>query len=211
MDTQRRQQLIDKFPAMNQPPVPSRSNRVGKSAWPANDILRATLDGEEIVAKTFTRGSDYAELFDPSRSPEMYAVATKAHREFRLAMARGDIEFITARPYGGAPFDPDDPNDMATLVHYVGDWRAFVCRSQPDNFSALLYVATNLGADQSCTINITSDCHGEATMLPLLFGTVLLIFGCCPSCLVAAGRLADDGFIVSEMEARAQVGLPPRP
>ena len=48
-------------------------------------------------------------------------------------------------------------------------------------------------------------------MLPLLFGTVLLIFSCCPSCLVTAGRLADDGFIVGEMEARARVGLPPTP
>jgi hypothetical protein len=176
----------------------------------ANPTVSACLDSGTIVAKTFLREHDYAEMFDPDRSPEMWARAIEAVGALHKASARGEIGFVSASgPVGVPQPNPlDNPFDEhVTLMHCVGDYRVFVCRNQPDNFSVALFVAANFGQGGSCMINVADDCGVVTRQLPLEFGTLLLVFECCDACLIMAGRLADHGLEASVAVAQAE--LPP--
>ncbi len=51
---------------------------------PNNLHVMAMDDGPRVVAELFNwrPGADVNELFDAARCPELYTIATKAHREF---------------------------------------------------------------------------------------------------------------------------------
>lgn len=207
----RRQRLIDKYmPWLEEHDDPDWYLPLDdvRDKPRANPTVSACLDGETIVAKTFLREHDYVELFDPARSPEMWARAMEAVGALHKASARREIGFVSASgPVGVPQPNPlDNPFDEhVTLMHYVGDYRAFVCRNQPDNFSAALFMAANFGQGGLCTINITGDCSSKTTILPLQIGTLVLVFGCCDVCLIKAGQLADDGLKASVASTQAKM------
>jgi hypothetical protein len=181
-----------------------------------NDIVDAIVDAEEIAAQAFGHASDCAALFDPVRSPEMYAVADRAMRNLRDAMAFGDVAY-DCHDGPDDPFDPGDLDDAAAYINFVGDRRLFVCRRGehrrgPDYFADMLHVMSEVHPlwEVPCNVNLTLDCRGaKATRLyPLVRGQFVLLFVCCSHCLAHAGHTAQMGYTLSEMEARARVGLP---
>jgi hypothetical protein len=124
-----RDELIAKYD-MNNPPDPN------------NPTVQAIVDdGPRLVAESFNwrLGSDLNELFDPTRCPEMYAVARRAHAQLRAAMADGTVEYVDA---SADPYDPDDVDDAAMLVHFVGSPGLCVARADSVEMFAAMYKAT---------------------------------------------------------------------
>ena len=184
------QQMIAKY-RMFDPPRADNANV---------DVI---LAAERLEAKAFTRGTEYNRwLFDPVRSPRMHAIAAKAHRELREAIAPGYIECPD-------PNDYPDPNDDSVLVHFVGSKEVHSVErgKSADRFAAYLrrHDATQPYCDDyECNVRIADDCEelGASTMLmPLLFGGVLLVFECCGRCHYKACELASDGYKLSVMAA----------
>lgn len=181
--------------------------RMGESPDPDNPIVRGTLDGERIVAMSTRHGNDESALFDPAWSPRMYDLAERTLHNLHMGLGyRGCFRYVNTR--GNTCRWPID--GRAVGVHFVGDDRVFVCKGKPDIFaSTLAYMRWFHDIANGCQINIADDCGGPTISLPLLRGRFLLIFECCVSCRERAGQIADDGYLIGEMEARVRVGLPP--
>lgn len=162
-----REQLTAKYGINNEP-------------QPDNQIVNVILRTDQIATGTGW-GRDAA--FDPSWSPTLYAKATAAHHNLRAAMAGGEASYVA---YDGAPYDHDDPDDVATLLNFVGDNRLFVCRSAADRFTTLLrHAACELDPNRRCTINIADDCNNAPStswMFQAQMGVFMLLFECCTPC-----------------------------
>jgi hypothetical protein len=192
-DPQRREKLIAKY-ALDQPPEAD------------NLIVRAILDGERIVAMSTRHGNDEGALFDPAWSPTMHDLAERAHNELHRALVDGVVKCVNTagNTLRGAR------TDREMYVHFVGDDRVFVCKGKPDIFaSTLQHMRWLHDIGGGCKINTTDDCGGPTILLPLLRGRFLLIFECCVPCRERAGQMADNGYLIGEMEARVRLGLPP--
>ena len=108
---------------------------------PNNLHVMAMDDGPRVVAELFNwrPGADVNELFDAARCPELYTIATKAHRELRAAMAEGAVEYVDA---SDDPYDADDVDDAAMLVHFVGSPGVIVVRPDAVDMFSAMYKAT---------------------------------------------------------------------
>jgi hypothetical protein len=115
IDPLRRRELIDRYGIDNPPMDPA-----------LNATVQAILDSEQIVGRQGWARRIGAWV-DPTQSPRMYALVTKARCELRAAMARGEIEFDDFAAEGYA-YDPDNPGDAAVLIHFVGSRRVGVCK-----------------------------------------------------------------------------------
>lgn len=172
-----------------------------------NSTVESVLDGEYIMARSTRQGVDNSLLFDPTRSPEMYAIADQTMRDLRSARASG-LRYVT--PSGGR-YNPDRVSDDRVLfVHFVGEKLLFACcgRDGADSFSDLLYASAWLWRKDECNMRITDDCGDCTIFLPLLRGQFLLMFECCMPCVDKAVDMATTAMLVSETAARARVGLP---
>jgi hypothetical protein len=134
IDRKRRKDLERKF-GINEPPQAN------------NAVVAAITRADQICGRLFTR--DSSELFDPTRSPQMYDVAQRALRDLHAAMgepvdsiapddegrlvageAPPTVSRVTFDNHDGpgddfAALDPDDP---ALYVHLVGDNSVVVVR-----------------------------------------------------------------------------------
>jgi hypothetical protein len=178
-----------------------------------NSTVQTIERAKQLEAKAFARGTDYNQwLFDPSRSPEMHAVAAKAHRDLNLAIACGDIEC-------------DDSTDDTILVHFVDSREAYAVErgKSGERFATSLrrHNATqpfcddyrcNIQIADECAANDGSDCAGGSTMLlPLRYGGVLLVFECCGACHRVARETAETNYKIGVMEAHQRAAAAPLP
>lgn len=201
MKDERRQELLARFPVMN-------------NERPMNPALNTTVQSmlrtERIAAAT---GWGHGAAFDPERNRKLYAKARAAHANLRAMMAAGDVTYATHN--GLAPYDPDDPNDTATLVNFVGDAQVYVCRSPAERFAILLRRAsTELAPTRRCAVAISADCNDARDMswlLPVDMGTFLLVFECCAACREEAGATADTNMQFSQIAAHDRVNDAPTP
>ena len=171
-----REQLVDKYGIGNPPQLD-------------NPIVQTILRTDQIATGT---GWGHDAVFDPAWNPALYAKATAAHHNLRAAMAADEVT------YDGAPYDHDDPNDVATLVNFVGDNRLFVCRSAADRFATLLrYSTCELDPTRRCAISIADNCNDEQGMRWMLMarmGVFLLLFECCTACRAKAIETAETNY-----------------
>lgn len=185
--------IIEKYPAILAPMPPDPAD---------NPTVNAILAAERLESRAFPRGTEYNQwLFDPSRSPEVHAIAADAHGRVRELMVRDGIE----------------PDNSRILVHFVGsdDVHGVYPGATANRFAADLrrHNATQPYCDEYvCNIRVDRACAmgqgGSSTvLLPLLFGRVLLIFECCGACHAKARESAEVGYKLSVIEA--QVELPP--
>jgi hypothetical protein len=193
-----RDELIAKY-GMNNPPDPN------------NPTAQALLDGRRLVADMFNWHDDIHQLFDPTRCPEMYAKAQTAHQELRAAMAAGDVEYVDA---SSRPYNPDDVDDTAMLVNFVGDPSIVVVRPDSVGMFAMMYKATWQAsvrrADPSrCTVRLAPKCrattNGRCEFWPYLCGQFLFMFAICPACRDRAIAIADDGQKLAAMVAHERL------
>jgi hypothetical protein len=207
MDQARRSMLVEKYGLFKPPPPRPELKWYSDTTtgpWP---IVNAVLDGEQIVASVCRRGYDNGPWFDPLLSPTMHELANRTMRDLRTGMAEGRIERDPDDDRANVPDDPDD--DRVFFVHFVGSTRVGVCRAEAEYFASMLKMMAWAHPmwDTECNIKIADNCDGPTAWVPLLRGQFLLIFEGCQACHERAGRLADDGNLVSEMKARAK--LPP--
>ena len=136
----------------------------------------------------------------------MHELAERTMRDLRSGMAEGRIERDPDDDRDIVPDDPDD--DRVFFVHFVGGTRVSVCRASAGYFASMLQMKAWV---HPCGIPIATSksptIRGPTEWVPLLRGQFLLIFEGCQACHEHAGRLADDGNLVSEIKARAK--LPP--
>ena len=194
-----RGELIAKY-GMNNPPDPN------------NPTARALLDdGPRIVAQAFSWRDDIHQLFDPTRCPEMYAIAGKAHGELRAAMAAGSVEYVYA---SNRPYNPDDVDDVAMLVNFVGDPSVIVVRPESADMFAAMYKATwqvsvRRADPTKCMVRLAPKCwattNGRCEFWPYLCGQFLLMFAICPACRDRAIAIADDGQKLAVMAAHERL------
>lgn len=189
MDPQSRQ-LFDKY-------------RMGESPDPDHPIVQAMLDAKRIVVRSTRSGDDASSLFDPAWSPRMYDLAERTLSNVHHGLGRGgDMRYVNTA--GNTLRGPR--RDRETYVHFVGDERAFVCKGKPDEFAATLpHLHWLHDIANGCQINIADDCGGATVRVPLLRGRFLLIFACCVPYREQADVMADDGFIISEMDEQADL------
>jgi hypothetical protein len=207
IDPKRRQQLIDKY-GIDRPPNPD------------HPIVAAMLDAEQIAPRMFNwpAGTDLRQLWDPAQCPEMYAVATKAHRELHLAVNSGEIE-VTAGD--GQTVDPNT-DDAAVLVNFVGSPEVIAVRGDTDgDLFAAVYRATWHGAvrrvsAEHCQVQIMPQCGGTdgqraVEFWPCLRGRYLLMFMVCPACRDRAIEIAEDGQTLAVLAAHERLADMPDP
>jgi hypothetical protein len=185
-----------------------------------NTTVQAILDAEHVVSRLgFARR--LGDWVDPSRSPRLHEIATKAHRDLREAMARGEIEYDDFAEEGYS-YDPDHPSDAAVLIHFVGTDRVSVCQRQlpgllergADYHAGLLqlYGSVYDGAREGdCSIRLAPDCGGPNSMMTWTYGAFLLVFRCCEECNLLARENAEVGYKLGLMEANERLAEIPLP
>lgn len=188
LDPERRETLTAKY-GIDRPPMD-----------PAQNAMVQTINRtERLEAQAFpSRGTDdyNAYLFDPSRSPRMYAIASGVHRAMKLGIADGTI-------------DCPDSDESALHVYVVGDHRVRTCKpGRPaDRLAGFLRILDAIHAEAGsyeCNVRISEDCQclgGGTTLLPLLYGGVLLVFEICGACHSTARELSTLGCRVGEIAA----------
>lgn len=86
------------------------NDEIDRAALLDNMTVNTISTAERLAAKAFTRGTEYNQwLFDPTRSPDLHAIAARAHREMRELMVRKGTEC----------------DDESVLVHFVGSDEIF--------------------------------------------------------------------------------------
>ena len=205
---ERREQLIAKY-KLYAPPNPDDS------------IATAIIDGEQTLTKMYnwSKGIDLGPLFDPVWSPEMYAVADRAMRALRAAMARGEIDYGGGAEYArnrGPECDPDQIEDGVLLVNYVGhDGIQVVRGGEGQHFAALFHSTWRLIAGarthHDCEVRIAPECTGAVEFWPLQRGQFLLMFTICKACRDYAIQVAGDGYQLSQMDAHERAAEAPLP
>ena len=76
-----RERLIDKYPAINYPPMDHA----------LNTTVQAVVRGDQIAAKTWGIWGNNSALWDPVLSPEMHARADAVLGDLRAAIAAGEL------------------------------------------------------------------------------------------------------------------------
>ena len=120
---------------------------------------------------TGPKGVDLGPLFDPVWSPEMYAVADRAMRGLRAAMARGEIDYGGGAEYArnrGPECDPDNIEDGVLLVNYVGHDGVQVVRGGEGQHFAALFQATwrliaSARTHHDCVVRLAPSCTGAVS------------------------------------------------
>lgn len=230
MNTERRQQLIDKY-GIGRPPVDPADN----------PIVRAMLDAERITDRAHRR--DNAELFSPAWCPAMAERANAAMRELRtrLGLPYGDPDRVRLdNEYDGV--DCDELPADAIVVWGVGAGVAQIARAvapfpcavrRVDRFAWAIQFAQEMddywryGGDTNrryltdyelrCNVNIAKDCTaplspdvddyagGTTRLMPLRRGQFILLFRCCLECERLAGQLADTNYQIAVIEAHERL------
>lgn len=188
---------------------------MGNPPEPNNPHVVSLMDGPRIVSESYwwPAGRDLGELFDPSRCPEMYGVARRAHAELRSAMAAGEVEYLD--PSGDA-YDPDDVDDTATLVHFVGWPGVVVVRSDmvelfAATFRATWLVSVRQANPERCQVKIAPVCdlacaNGRAVdFIPYVAGQIVLMFPACGACRNKAIETAGINMQFSQIAAIEQL------
>lgn len=186
-----REWAMAKFPAIGQPPEPD------------HPLVTAILDSQEIVSRQGWARRMVA-WDDPDRCPPIHEVVTKAHRNLRLAMAADQITYDD-HAADGASYDPDDPNDSAVLIHFVGSNTVMVSKrplpGKPERgvryHAGLLQLYAEVydfNSRGDCQIALADDCGvgrigGLTNMMVASRDPFVLVFRCCESCDLAAREL----------------------
>lgn len=202
-----------------------------------NPVVTRILAAEELHDKVFTR--DSGELFDPVRSPRMHEIAMAALHYVHTAddISWDDHGDSDHDPF--VPFSTHDPavyvhkvgSDIVTACRNPKTVGAFTLatrgpdtsRRGVDYFAGMYRLMTSLHngwwAD-GCSIKLATGCTGNdrdergylrhpTQLMPLLCGSVLLIFEICTPCLEYATEAARTGHELSVMEARMRTDLQP--
>jgi hypothetical protein len=183
--------LVEKYPDILAPRPPDPE---------LNLTVQTVLATEKLQSQAFPRGTDCNQwLFDPSRSPEMHAIAAEAHGRVRELIARDGIE----------------PGNSQILVHFVGSDEVHLVYpgATANRFAAALrrHDATQPYCDEyDCNIRLDRACAmgqgGSSTMLmPLLFNGVLLVFECCGGCHYKACGATTNNLKFGILTAQAQL------
>lgn len=196
LDNARRETLTAKY-GIDRPIDPERDATV-----------QAIVRTEHLESMAFSsRGTDDYSTFlcDPSRSPRMYSIAAETHRAMKLGIADGTI-------------DCPDSDESSLQVYVVGDDRVRTCKpGRPaDRLAGFLRILDAIHAEAGvyeCNVRISDDCQrlgSGTTLLPLLFGGVLLVFEVCGACHATARELSTLGYRVGEIAAyeRARATAP---
>lgn len=219
IDPERRQQILDKFPAINSARVldPQASTQV-----------QAALRAEEIIAKVWGDGARVsAVLFDPARVPALAQRADAAARDFHCRA--GELHNDTS----DTDYDRHDTAEQGAVkiwqlgsnhVHVVRDrWRDAPNRAP----NTVEYAAGSLGhlrsthdhwkcdeygcdhetvCDLRCNVRLAKACGGTTRLLPVDRGTLIMLFRCCRVCEELAGKIAENTYKtnvkIAELEAR---------
>ncbi|ACC42854.1 hypothetical protein MMAR_4447 [Mycobacterium marinum M] len=181
--------------------------------------VTAILDSQEIVSRQGWARRMTA-WDDPDRCPPIYEVVARVHRNLRLAMAAGQITYDD-HAADGATYDPDDPEDSAALIHFVGSNTVLVSkRPLPgkaergvDYHAGLLQLYARVYDFHSrgdCQIGLADDCGagrvgGLTNMMVASRDPFVFVFRCCESCDLAARELERTRFRESLVWAQAQL------
>lgn len=149
----------------------------------------------------------------------MYAVARRAYAELRAQMAAGTAEYVDA---SDRPYNPDDVDDAAMLVNFVGSPGLLVVRADAVEMFAAMYKATwqvsvRRAAPARCQVRIADVCaaacvHGRTLEFwPYECGRFLLMFPICGTCRVKAIQIAEDGMKCSVIAAHERLADQPDP
>ncbi len=210
IDADRRNEILAKYRStFDAPPDPN------------NPQLLAMLDGSRVVAAAFNWDDDVdlKELFDPSRCSEMYEVARRLHRDLRTAMANDAVTYADA---DGNPFDPEDVDEGAVLVHFVGSPDLCVVRPDAVDMFATVYqaarqVAIRTAPPARCQVRTAEICdkacaNGRSLEFwPYLAGRILLMIPICGSCRNKACETAETNYTFAEIAARERSADLPAP
>lgn len=204
-----KQWAMTKFPAIGQPPQPD------------HPTVTAILDSQEIVNRQGWARRMVA-WDDPDRCPPIYEVVAEAHRNLRLAMAAGRIKYDDDAAEG-YPYDPDDPNDSAALIHFVGSKTVMVSKrplpggvergvSYHAGLLQLYAQVYDFHSRGDCQIGLADDCSvgrvgGLTNMMVASRDPFVFVFRCCESCDLAVRELERTRF--REGLVWAQGHLPP--
>ena len=203
-------------------------DKYGMGWSPMNPALNTTvqviLDSDRLA--DVSGMPDTTALFDPAWSLAMHARAEQAAGDLRFAIARGLVTY--EEPGGDAPYNPDDPADVAVLANLVGTDTVYVVRHRRhdaslcapvDYYGGLLQLFDEMhrahyefcvNPCQKCNVGIAAECgRGPTVLLPHVRGHLLLVFEVCEVCRALAGKIADTNYQIAVMEARGKVGLPP--
>jgi hypothetical protein len=219
IDHQRRQQILNKFPAISNARVldPQASTQV-----------QAVLRAEKIIAKVWGDGARVSDvLFDPARVPAMAQRADAAARDFHRRAS--ELHYDTA----DAEYDRHDTAGQGVVkiwqvgsnhVHVVRDrWRESPNRKP----TTTEYAAAGLGLERSlyehwkcdeygddhekacdlhCKVALAKACGGTTRLLPVDRGTLIILWRCCRNCEELAGKIAENTYKtnvkIAELEVR---------
>lgn len=219
IDPQRRQQILAKFPAIN-------------NVWPMSPVastqVRAIDRGDELTVKAWAKATEVAAiLFDPARVPELAQKADAAAAEFYARSGEdGDLHADTH----DTDWDPHAPHEQGVArvwavgtnhVDVIRDrWRDNPHRVQkpvdyfagmytsgvPDFFDCARYGCTGV-CDLACSVRLAKACAGPTRAMPVSRGTLTLLFRVCRECEDLAGKIAANAYKTAVVQVRAD--LPP--
>jgi hypothetical protein len=199
MNEQRRQELIDKFPAINWPPMNPALNTTVQGVLRAERIEDLLADDSLLNAL----------LCDPAWSPTLYAKLVD-EREALHALEHEDGGAVY-KTFRGEAYNPHAPADTSgtALLKYPGDRRIFVCRNNADRMAAFVESQGPWGV---CDVCIAEDCQSVAfndyptRPLPMSCGRVALMFEICAACEFVATDVVEDR--MRSAVTRVQATLP---
>lgn len=193
IDPQRRQQLLAKFPAMTNPPMPpmantqvcaiNRAENIVRKVWGdgglglADELLAATpamRARAEAAASEFHRRLDADGLlrydtFDTDYDRD----ALYEHGVAKLWRVGSDtVDIVRDRWHNAPTRKPTTVEFFAGLVdHSTTAHDYWECRCEQDCV-----------CDLRCNVNVASDCGGATRLLPVGRGVLVLLFRCCWTC-----------------------------
>jgi hypothetical protein len=220
MNKQRRQQLLDKYPALTAPrPMSPALNTTIQGIVKAERIEAGIAGDEDLLNRV---------LFDPSLCPTLHDMLIRDLDELHAIQCEGWYNGVRAQyvTFRGETYDPHDPQSTSgtALLKWPHDCRIFVCRNNPDRLAANMLAG---GPANNCNVQIAQDCRNltfndwPTRPLPIACGRVVLMYEICTSCEFVVSDAVDFNTRASVLEAQAALPegaridpgspVPPRP